>query len=951
MIGEILQQRYQIVDFLGKGGQGHTYLAVDKHRPGNPKCVVKHLKPFFNEPRFLETAKRLFQTEAEILAKLSNYDQIPQLFAYFEQDSEFYLVEEFIDGQDLSKEIGSGKQLGELYAISLLKGILPILDVLHQKGVIHRDIKPPNIIRRKSDKQLVLIDFGAVKQFQHDLTHAANLSIDIGSPGYTPSEQLRGRPKPSSDIYALGMMCIQALTGVHPRHLEEDETEEVRWQHLASVNPILADILSKMVRHNTKERYKSAIDVLIALERLNYQSQSSATIAGNSSPKNPNSDSTIISPPPSSTNSSPKAQPYDPWSSNAQPSVAGKNATSLSRNGNSQGNKTASPSASVTGTTNVSPPTSQVKENRAASPPNPKGGGNGFGGDRNSTYPLNSPASPQKPKPQENSPVLPSTTVVGENTFVPSQTSSPPSERAISYSTSKTGTNRFVADDSTHAIEPPIAHANTGKRANFNNPPLIDRNFTEKKRQENRSQHYGIRHSQSVPSQSNPQLPYRRDRQKNDNKKLYAIAIGGASIVLAVAGFFSVVKPMLFERDTAPTVATSNSTSIPQTTTPAKPTKTNTKTATTTNDRPKQAETNSKSATQDRNNSVTDPSSKLTTEPKNSSTTSKTPAKTTPPQQETTNSKPSKSSPGLSQDSLLDTERAEAKQFLARADRLAKSGDFKDAIAEADKISVRASGEYLNAQEKIEKWSSSLIEKAKQKYQGEGKLDEAISMLQVIPTSVSQVETAKVLIDKWNQEWTINENSRQEAQRAIVDGRWQDAIEAADVILPNNDYWKSKKAKLQEEILAKREASREQKQQQLANQAQQQQPQQQQPQQQPQQQQPQQQQLAKKQAQGQTQGTAPTASNNNANGCISGYVWRQITPDDRVCVTPQTRQQIAFDNSQIEERRNAAAYDPESCMDGYVWREAIPSDRICVTPEVRQQTIQDNAQAEARRAK
>ncbi|MGL5805277.1 MAG: protein kinase domain-containing protein, partial [Xenococcaceae cyanobacterium] len=281
MIGDILQQRYQIVDFLGKGGQGHTYLAIDKHRPGHPRCVVKHLKPFFNEPRFLETAKRLFQTEAEILAKLSNYDQIPQLFAYFEQDSEFYLVEEFIDGQDLSKEMGSGKQLGETYVMGLLKGILPVLEVLHQKGVIHRDIKPPNIIRRKSDKQLVLIDFGAVKQFQHDLTHAANLSIDIGSPGYTPSEQLRGRPKPSSDIYALGMMCIQALTGIHPRHLEEDESDEVRWQHLTSVSPILADTLSKMVRHNTKERYKSATDVLIALERLNYQS--STTITGNNS--------------------------------------------------------------------------------------------------------------------------------------------------------------------------------------------------------------------------------------------------------------------------------------------------------------------------------------------------------------------------------------------------------------------------------------------------------------------------------------------------------------------------------------------------------------------------------------------------------------------------------------------------------------------------------------------
>ncbi|MGL5873637.1 MAG: protein kinase domain-containing protein [Xenococcaceae cyanobacterium] len=922
MIGDILQQRYQIVDFLGKGGQGHTYLAIDKHRPGHPRCVVKHLKPFFNEPRFLETAKRLFQTEAEILAKLSNYDQIPQLFAYFEQDSEFYLVEEFIDGQDLSKEMGSGKQLGETYVMGLLKGILPVLEVLHQKGVIHRDIKPPNIIRRKSDKQLVLIDFGAVKQFQHDLTHAANLSIDIGSPGYTPSEQLRGRPKPSSDIYALGMMCIQALTGIHPRHLEEDESDEVRWQHLTSVSPILADTLSKMVRHNTKERYKSATDVLIALERLNYQS--STTITGNNSRSsvgaahmsavqrpetaaasatqlNANSDSTIISPPSISSSSrssvgsatQSNAQTYDPWASPSQTA-------------NAHAKQNVPPSNTVTNAKTAAP--SQVnekRENRTVPQSNSASNASGFVSHQNSISPIGQNFVPQPVEAKKNAPASPSITPSRDNTFVPSQHSARSNERTVTPQNYNSRTNTFVDRDLTEAIEPSFSPATSHVKIN---PNIAEQNSN------------GI-----IGNRPKYALqPRRSDRfsgRGNNNKKLYPIAIGGGVIIATVAGFFSIVAPMLSDKDNNSALIASNS----------KPTA---KSATTESTTSKPTKANQpKLATKDTSLTKSS-SSNRAIEPKQTSAIDKT--KTTnipkppPPKTDTNAVKPSANTTLAP---IIAPEKTEAKQILAKANKLANGGNYKDAISEADKVSIVAIDEYSNAQEKIALWSVNLIERAKQKYEGEGKLDEAIAMLQVIPPNVSQVETAKGLIDRWNQEWTQNQKSLEDAQRAIVDSRWQEAIEAADVIVPTNKYWKSKKTKLQNEILAKRASSKEQ---------------QAQP---PQAQPPNQSQT---EAQGQLQNNTPTASNsssNNTNGCLSGYVWRQVTPEDRVCVSPQTRQQVAFDNSQVEERRNASAYDPESCIDDYVWREATPGDRVCVTPEIRQQTSQDNAQAEARKAK
>jgi serine/threonine protein kinase len=274
MLGKLLDGRYQVVQVLGGGGFGRTYIAQDTRRPGNPRCVVKHLKPASNEPIYLQTAKRLFYSEAETLEQLGKHSQIPQLLAYFEENQEFYLVQEFIIGHSLSTELQPGYYWSESQVIEFLQDVLGILAFVHSYSVIHRDIKPDNLIRRVSDGKLVLIDFGAVKQVRSQIAvdySQMNATVAIGTPGYMPSEQGLGRPRPNSDIYALGMIAIQALTGLYPTQLQEDPTTgEMVWQQRVQVSPGFASILSKMVRYDYRDRYQSANEVLQAIAQLSY---------------------------------------------------------------------------------------------------------------------------------------------------------------------------------------------------------------------------------------------------------------------------------------------------------------------------------------------------------------------------------------------------------------------------------------------------------------------------------------------------------------------------------------------------------------------------------------------------------------------------------------------------------------------------------------------------------
>lgn len=272
MLGKVLGGRYHITTHLGGGGFGQTYLAIDLHLPGQPSCVVKQLKPKMSDAESLQAARRLFDTEAEVLYALGDHDQIPRLFAHFEEDQDFFLVQEFIDGVVLSQELKTRHPLTESETIGLLQDVLTVLEFVHQQQVIHRDIKPSNLIRRTSDGKLVLIDFGAVKQIAiqaGERQEHTTMTVAVGSSTYMPSEQLAGTPKFASDIYAVGVLAIQCLTGLYLKKLPHDpRTSEILWRDRAVTSPELGDFLDKLVRYDFRQRFATASEALAELRSL-----------------------------------------------------------------------------------------------------------------------------------------------------------------------------------------------------------------------------------------------------------------------------------------------------------------------------------------------------------------------------------------------------------------------------------------------------------------------------------------------------------------------------------------------------------------------------------------------------------------------------------------------------------------------------------------------------------
>jgi eukaryotic-like serine/threonine-protein kinase len=277
--GYLLRNRYRIEKALAVGGFGETYLAIDCDYPGQPRMVVKHLISKDLDPAALNITRRLFAKEAESLAKLGKESAgtIPELFAHFEENGEFYLVQEFVQGITLSVELRA-RCLSEPEVLQMLRDILTPLVVVHKEQIVHRDLKPANIIRRDRDRKLVLIDFGAVKEVRKAYTAMPTVqSISIGTPGYQPAEQASGFPKMASDIYAVGVIAIRALTGREPPvpkdlqlgRLEMDSnTLELKWRHLCTVSDDTAEVLNKMVRYLYTNRYADAADALKAIEQL-----------------------------------------------------------------------------------------------------------------------------------------------------------------------------------------------------------------------------------------------------------------------------------------------------------------------------------------------------------------------------------------------------------------------------------------------------------------------------------------------------------------------------------------------------------------------------------------------------------------------------------------------------------------------------------------------------------
>lgn len=278
----LLNNRYRVLQTLGGGGFSNTFLAEDIHMPSARRCVIKQLKPVNNDPQTYKIIQERFQREAAVLEDLGDgNNQIPKLYAYFTEAGQFYLIQEFIEGDTLTKKVEKQGKLPEHEVKQLLVSLLPVLDYVHGRQMVHRDIKPDNIIIRNRDNLPVLIDFGAVKEAMNTVVNDPRNSAQsmvIGTPGYMPSEQAGGRPTFASDLYSLGLTAVFLLTGKIPQELETDaRTGEFMWRrHAPNINSNLAMVLDQAIRFNVRDRFGNAKAMLNALQSANVPNANAA---------------------------------------------------------------------------------------------------------------------------------------------------------------------------------------------------------------------------------------------------------------------------------------------------------------------------------------------------------------------------------------------------------------------------------------------------------------------------------------------------------------------------------------------------------------------------------------------------------------------------------------------------------------------------------------------------
>ena len=262
----LIHNQYKIILELGSGGFGKTFIAEDTHRPSRRRCVIKQLclHPELAKQGLYEVAKARFEKEAICLEDLGeSIDGVPRMYAYFAEHGEFYLVQELIEGKTLRQKVSQEGPFTELWCKEFLASFLKILEKVHSKNIIHRDIKPDNIIIRDVDERPFLIDFGIIKEV---VTSTFDRSIAFGTPGYAPLEQALGTPVFASDLYSLSATIISALTGKDINEMLDPLTGRIQWRRYAqNISLDFYLLLEKATERDYLRRYATAKEMLQTL--------------------------------------------------------------------------------------------------------------------------------------------------------------------------------------------------------------------------------------------------------------------------------------------------------------------------------------------------------------------------------------------------------------------------------------------------------------------------------------------------------------------------------------------------------------------------------------------------------------------------------------------------------------------------------------------------------------
>lgn len=270
-VGDMLQERYRVARQLGQGGMGAVYRVWDLHLNA-PRAVKEMLPQPDINPQLLEQLRQQFQQEAAVLATLS-HPHLVRVTDFFEEGGNAYLVMDFIEGESLAERIAREGALPEAQVLAWADQLLDALEYIHSQGIIHRDIKPQNVIVRP-DGRVMLVDFGLVKLWNPNDPRTRTVIRSMGTPEYAPPEQYdaqSGATDARSDLYSLGATLYHALTG----HLPPTATMRIVNPGIflpvrrlnPSVSPYLEALLLRAMELRPEARFQTATEMRMALHQ------------------------------------------------------------------------------------------------------------------------------------------------------------------------------------------------------------------------------------------------------------------------------------------------------------------------------------------------------------------------------------------------------------------------------------------------------------------------------------------------------------------------------------------------------------------------------------------------------------------------------------------------------------------------------------------------------------